>query len=107
MVGGILVAHDQCAVAARDEFGVEGVALVPDLDVERLGGDGLDIGERDASLASDGGHGGLPGLVLLLGDVFPRRERLGMSAAVSFVRGSCEVFEAGAGHLIDDARGVG
>src|SRR5258708_8565801 len=99
VVGGIVVAEDQLALAARDEVGAEGVALVSDLDVERLGEDGIDIREGDAGLPGDGGRSGLPGLLLLLGGLFPRRERSGVGATVGFVGGSGKVFEADAGHL--------
>ncbi len=82
---------------ARGEFGVKDAGLVPGLDDDRLGG--ADIGEGHVARAGDGGHRGLPGLLLLLGGVVPRRERSGAGAAMGFVGGSREAFEISAGHL--------
>src|SRR5258708_37425390 len=45
-------ATHQLALAARDEVGAEGVALVSDLDVERLGEDGIDIREGEVRTAA-------------------------------------------------------
>jgi len=50
-------------------------------------------------LAGDGRHGGPPGLLFLLGGVFPRRERPGVGTTVGLVGGSCKAFEVSAGHL--------
>src|SRR5258708_35253178 len=99
VVGGIVVAEDQLALAARDEVGAEGVALVSDLDVERLGEDGIDIREGDAGLPGDGGRSGLPGLLLLLGGLFPRRGGSGVGAAGGFGGGSGRGVAGDAGAL--------
>src|SRR5260370_28647173 len=93
----MLIADGQCALAARSEFGFEDVGLVAGLDDERVGR--ADIGEGDVALAGDGGHGGPPGLLFLLGGVFPRRERSLVGATVGLVSGSWKAFEVRAGHL--------
>ncbi len=103
MGGGEVIADDERALAPGREAGVESVLLLSGLKEQGLGRDG--IGEGDTGLPGDGGHGGLPGLLLLLGAVFPRRERARVRAAVGFVGGSREVLEADAGHVFDDARG--
>jgi hypothetical protein len=75
---------------------LEDAGLIPGLDDQRLGG--RPLGEGDIALAGDRGHGGPPGLLLLLGGLFPRRKRPGAGAAVGFVSGLCEALEVEAGH---------
>src|SRR5262252_3582537 len=94
--GGELVVDDDAALAACREGATEAVTLVPELDDQRSAGGRIDKGAP--GLRGDGGHSGSPGLLLLLGDVLPRRQRCGMGAAVGFVGGSCEVLEAGTAH---------
>src|SRR6266550_8419719 len=96
VTGSELVADGEVALAACGEGGAEAVTLVSDLDDQWPGGGRLD--EGPPGLCGDGGHSGFPGLLLLLGGVLPRRQRCGMGAAGGFIGGSCEVFEAGAGH---------
>src|SRR5260370_25628079 len=93
----MLIADGQLALAARGEFGVEDAGLFAGLDDERLGG--ADLGEGGVARAGDGGYRGLPGLLFLLGGLFPRRERPGLGAAVSFGGGPREAGEISAGHL--------
>src|SRR5260370_17790002 len=90
----MLITDGQCALAARSELGVEDAGLVFYLDDKRVGGDA--IGDGGLALAGDGGHSGPPGLLLLLGDVIPRRERSRGHVAVGLVGGSCEAVDVGA-----------
>lgn len=69
MTGGKVVVDSEVAITAGGEVGTEGMALVSYLDDQRPAARRL--GEGVAALPGDGGHGGLPGLLLLLGDVFP------------------------------------
>jgi hypothetical protein len=103
VAGGVVVADGQRALAPRGEFGVKDAGLIAGLDDKRLAGE--PVGEGGVALAGDGGHGGLPGLLLLLSGVFPRRQSPGVCAAVGFVCGLREAFEVSASHPIDDARG--
>src|SRR6266851_447928 len=92
MGGGEVIADDERALAPGREAGVKRVLLVSGLKDEGLIGDG--IGEGDAGLPGDRGHGGLPGLLFLLGAVFPRRERARLDGPVGFVGSLREVLEA-------------
>src|SRR5215469_11832985 len=95
---GELVADGQVALAARGEVGLEGVALVSCLDDQGPGG-GCLLDEGGAGLRGDRGHGRSPGLLLLLGGLLPRRQVCGVRTTVGFIGCSCEVFEAGIGHI--------
>ena len=97
MVGGEFVADDERALAPGYELGVEVVTLVSDLDEQRLCGSRL--GDSLLSLAGDSGHRGPPGLLLLLGGVFPGWEGSEVGAAVGLVGSSCKAFKAGTGHV--------
>src|SRR5215472_17449588 len=65
VAGGELVADGQVALAARDEVGLEGVALVSCLNDQGSGG-GCLLDEGGAGLRGDSGHGDSPGLLVLL-----------------------------------------
>lgn len=103
MGGGKVITDDQGAQASGREAGVERVLLVSGLKQQGLGRDG--IGEGDAGLPGDGGHGGLPGLLLLIGALLPRRERARLGLAMGFVGSPREVLDADAAHAFNDARG--
>jgi hypothetical protein len=103
MSGSEVIADDERALAPGREAGPKRVLLVSGLKEQGLVGDG--IGEGDAGLPGDGGHGGLPGLLLFRGAVFPRRQRARLDGPVGFVGSSREVLEAD-GHIFDDARGA-
>src|SRR5580692_7485510 len=100
-----LVSDGQRALAASGELGVEGVALIPGLDLQRLGHDGSGIGEGDSGLARNGGNCCPPRLLLRFRDLLPRRKRLGVGPPVSLVSCPGEGFEAGVWPLLDDGRG--
>ena len=70
---------------------------VYDLDEQRLCRSRL--GDSLRGLAGDGRHRGPPGLLLLLGGVFPGWEGSGVSAAMSFVGSLRKAFKAGTGHV--------
>ena len=96
VTGGEVVVNSEVAFTASGEVGMEGMAPVSGLDDQ---GPGVRrLGEGMAGLSGAGGHGGRPGLLLLLGDVFPRRERGGEGSTVGFVSSLCEAFER-AGHI--------
>jgi hypothetical protein len=57
------------------------------------------LSDGAAGLAGDSGRGGLPRLLLLLGELFPRRERCGQRGAVGCVGSLGEAFNEG-GHPI-------
>ncbi len=94
--GSEFVLDNELALTADGEVGVEALALVPGLDDQRSGARGL--GDGLAGLRGNGGHGGSPGLLLLLGGSFPGWEGFGVGVSVSFVRSLCEAIE-GAGHV--------
>ena len=96
MAGGVIVVDDQCALPACGEFGMEDAGLAADLDGDGRGGSR--VGKGGVARACDGRHGGLPGLLLLLGGVFPGRERPGVSATVGLVGGAREAVEIAASH---------
>src|SRR6204780_4629418 len=101
-----LVSDGERALAARGELAVEGMALIPGLDLQRLGHDGSGIGEGYSGLACNGGNCCPTGLLVRFGGLLPRRKRLGVGAPVSFASCPREGFNTGVCHLIDDARGV-
>ncbi len=102
VAGGMLVVDHQRALAPRGELGVEDTRLAAGLDDDRRGG--TRVGEGGVARGGNRGNGGPPGLLLLLGGVFPRRQGPWVSAAVSLVGGAREAVEVGAGHPIDNAR---
>ena len=93
---GEIVVDNEIAFTADGEVGTEGMTLVSDLDDHGLGVRRLSNGA--AGLLGDGGRGGLPSLLLLLGEVFPRRERRRKGGAVGFVGSLCQAFNEG-GHI--------
>src|SRR5580704_17646329 len=86
VVGGMVIGHHQAALAARGEVGAEDMGLLRGLDDERRGGPG--VGQGGLAVAADGGHGGLPGLLLTAGNVVPRRDIALLGPAESVVGGS-------------------
>jgi len=93
---GALIAESQRTLAADSEVVVEDAGLISGLDDERLGR--RPLGEGGLAGGGDCGHSDLPGLLLLIRRVFPRRKRPGVGAAVSFVSGSCKTLEVRTGH---------
>lgn len=75
---GKVVVDSKVTFTADGEVGTEGMTLVSDLDDQGRGVRRLNDGA--AGLPGDGGRGGLPSLLLLLGEVFPWRERRGRAA---------------------------
>src|SRR6266699_4890009 len=112
VAGGVLVIDDQAALPAGGELGVEGADLVAGLDDDRMGGGSL--GEGGFTRARHRGDNGPPGLLLLVADVLPGREGVGMGSPVGIVGGPCETVEIGTSHQSimpeqrgDDAAGGG
>ncbi len=54
--------------------------------------------EGGVAWAGERGRGGPPGLLFLIGGLFPRRQGSGAGAPVGFVCGSREALEVRAGH---------
>ena len=96
LTGGEVVVDSEVAFTADGEVGTEGMTMVSDLDDEGLGVRRLSDGA--IRLAGHGGHDSLPSFLLLLGDVFPGRERCGKRGAVGFVGSPGEAFNEG-GHI--------
>jgi NAD(P)-dependent dehydrogenase (short-subunit alcohol dehydrogenase family) len=101
VAGGELVADGQVAHPAGGELAVKAVLPVRGLDDQGPGAAGrLDHGV--AGLNVDSGNGCSPGLLLLLGGVFPPRQGNAcrrVRAAMSFVGDSGKVFEARTTHI--------
>jgi hypothetical protein len=72
LAGSEVVVDSETAITPDGEVGIEGTTLVSDLDDQQLAVRLL--GDGAAGLPGDGGHGCLPSLLLLQGDVFPWRE---------------------------------
>src|ERR1700677_2460928 len=96
VVGGVVIAHRQVALAARGEVGAEDVGLASGLDDERRGGP--EVGQGGLAVAVDGGYGGPPGFLLGVGDVVPPRDGALLGPAVGVVRDPSEGFEVNAWH---------
>jgi len=91
-----VVVDSETAVTADGEVAIEGMTLVSDLDDQGLTGPRLR--DRAAGLSGDGGRGCLPSLLLLLGEVFPRREICGKGGTVGVIGSLRDAFN-GSGHL--------